>query len=152
MPTPQAGDPRWSYIDPALTLRVREVDPALQVVFDGRRQKFVVIDTEAPGGIDQRIVMIVQEPDGSFRPFDNRTVEHLRRHRMTRAPEIIAELDHAEELREREWARKNEQVGDGMAEDLKWAGMRAMGYGGNTVTWQKRTDPAARERIRAEVA
>lgn len=150
MPTPRPGDPRWSYIDPNLTDRVREVDPSLQVVFDGRRQKYVVIDIAAPGGVDERIVMVVQEPDGSFRPFDNRTLEHLRKHRMTRADQIIKELDDAEAAREREWERQTEQVGDGFGEDLKWAGMRANGYAGTTVAWHHRADPAARERIRRE--
>lgn len=147
---PRPGDPRWSYIDPALTERVREVDPALQVVFDGRRQKYVVIDTAAPGGVDQQIVMVVQEPDGGFRPFDNRTLDHLRQHRMTRADQIIDDLDQAEHAREREWQRQIAQVGDGLGEDLKWIGMRAVGYGGTTAAWHHRADPAAREQIRRE--
>lgn len=136
------ADPRWSYLDTAATARVQEVDPALRVMFDGRRERFVVLDTEAPGGTDHQIVLIVQEPSGAFRPFDGRTLETLRKLRPEHRDLINAELDTNEAKRRAEWERRTAQLAEGMADDLRHVGTQIA----PSVAWRDRS--IARETIR----
>jgi len=104
--------------------RVREFDPALFVAFNTMVQRYEVHDRQARGGT---LVMRVQEPDGSFRPLDERVLETLRRGRRERFGEVFRELEEAEHRREREWERRNTEIGSGLADDLRFAGKPVVG-------------------------
>ena len=95
----------------AATLRVQsEVDPYLRVVWDDQREKLIVLDTQAPGGPAASYVLIVQNPDGSFRPFDQRTLDTLRELRFghDRMKATMAKLE-----AEREIATQKRRAGYG---------------------------------------
>lgn len=137
-------DPRGKVPALAETAYVqREVDPDLRVMWDGQREKYVVLDTRAPGGPNASYVMVVQEPDGSFRPFDGRTIETLRklRHGHDR---VKAEIDKMAAERERANDRRRQDVAESMAQDFRHFGQQVT----PSAAWRDRTDPAARERIR----
>jgi len=138
-------DPRAKLSAPDQTAYVqRELeDDGLQVLWDGQRHKFVVVDRKAPGGPDSQYVMVVQEPDGAYRPVDGRTIETLRRlkygHKWAKD-----ELGTIAAEREKEVVRKRGDRAQGFAEDLRWFGQAVV----PSVGWRDRS--AAREAIRAE--
>ena len=116
-------------------------DDGLRVWFNIPRQKFVVQDVKAPGGPAASYVMIVQNPDGSGRDFDNRTVETLRRIRF-RHTEMADELAKRELARERRVKSDRESFAHAVATDLKWIGNAVA----PSVGWRERS--LAREAIR----
>ncbi|HEX7022641.1 MAG TPA: hypothetical protein VF171_07275 [Trueperaceae bacterium] len=104
--------------------RVKELDPALFVAWNPACRRYEVHDREARGST---LVMRVQEPDGSFRRLDARVIETLRRNRRERFGEVFAELERAEERREREWGRRTTRIAEGLADDLRFAGRLVVG-------------------------
>lgn len=138
-------DPRAKFIDRDKTALVqRELDDdGLVVIYDGQRKKFVVMDRKAPGGPDAQYVMIVQEPDGAYRPFDQRTIETLRKLRFGHA-RVREELDQMAAEREREVNHMRSERAYGVGDDLRWFGRDVV----PSVAWRDRS--AGRERIRQE--
>lgn len=145
-------DPRGKLPAPEQTRWVqREVDPHLVVQWDAQRDKYVVLDTAAPGGPDAAYVMVVQESDGSFRPFDQRTVDTLRKLRFghRRAQQ---ELERMERERIRDGEKRRADFAESLAKDFRWFGQQWT----PSVGWRDRTDVpdhikvARREAIRAE--
>lgn len=115
-------DPRAKFIAPDHTATVqREVDPYLVVMWDAQRHKWAVYDTKAPGGPEAGYVMLVQEPDGSFRSFDNRTIETLRKLRFGH-DRAKKELDDIAAERERTFASRTEARSADIADGFKWFG------------------------------
>lgn len=131
---------------------IKAIDPDLVVVFDRKIQRFVVYDSASPGGPKWQMVMRVQEPDGSFRPLDGRTVQTIRemRHRYEttdpgkRLDAIVREAAEAYDAQDRDWAKRNEDFAHSAALDLKWFSRAVV----PSVAWRERTDPAKREAIR----
>lgn len=105
----------------ATVLVQREVDPDLRVVWDAQREKFIVLDTKAPGGPDSAYVLMVQNPDGSFRPFDQRTLDTLRELRFghDRMKQVMAKL---ERERFESIAKRRKGYGDKVEDDFKYLG------------------------------
>lgn len=104
------------------TVRIqREVDDGLRVVWDDEREKFIILDTKAPGGPDASYVMIVQEPDGSFRDIDQRTLDTLR-YLFDGHRRVKEELARLEAERERETQKRRASYGDRADEVFKYAG------------------------------
>lgn len=128
---------------------VRRVDTELVTVFNRGNQRYEIYDRAAPGGPKWQLVMRVQEPDGSFRPLDGRVIPALYRARRP-VSQTIRDIERQEAAHEEWVSRQARRIGEDLSDDVKWLGRRVMGYGGTTVAWQKRTDPEARERIRAE--
>lgn len=122
-------DPIYPLIDhhgkiPALaeTARVqREFDDGLRVIWDVQREKFVVLDTKAPGGPDAAYVMVVQNPDGSFRPFDQRTIDTLR-YLYDGHDRVKIAVANMEAERERAVKKRRENTGDEIEDTLKYLG------------------------------
>lgn len=122
-------DPIFSPIDPRAKLPAlaetawvqREIDDGLRVMWDGERQKFVVLDSRAPGGPEASYVLLVQNPDGSFRPFDQRTIDKLRELRFghDRTKAAVAQW---EAEREMATAKRRSGYGDQIEETLKYFG------------------------------
>lgn len=121
-------------------------DDGFRVMWNTEREKFVVMDTKAPGGPSAAYVMIVQNPDGSGRPVDERTVQALRKMLGQGHVAAAEELIQAELARERRTKSAREGVAQALASDFRWFGRQ------NTpsVGWRDRTDPDARARIREE--
>lgn len=117
-------------------------DDGLRVMFNHQRQKFVVMDTKAPGGPSSAYVMIVQNEDGSFRPFDERTIQTLRRNFLHH--DGIDELARLEIARERRNKSRIESLSSAFADDFKWFGKAVT----TSTGWRDRS--AAREEIRKE--
>lgn len=99
---------------------VRRFDPELFVAFNPHVQRYEVHDRTQPQG--QTLVMRVQEPDGSYRPLDDRVLQTLMRCRRERFDEVFRELEQKEKERERRWQREMENIAEAMADDLKWMG------------------------------
>lgn len=126
------------------TVRVqREVDEGLRVVWDDQREKFIVLDTKAPGGPDASYVLLVQEPDGSYRPFDQRTIETLLKLRFGHAA-AAKELDRIAAEREHDRETKREAMAQDFAQGFKWFGKNVT----PSVGWDARS--LRREQIRKE--
>lgn len=132
--------------------RVKAIDPDLVTVFNSRTERFEIYDRAAPGGPAWQMVLKVQEPDGSFRPLDSRVLRPLYEARGRSVSELLEQIERNEELLEQEQTKKARDLGEDLYEAFWAMGKRVMGYGGNSVAWQKRTDAAARERIRQEAA
>lgn len=127
---------------------VKAIDPDLVVVFNKRIGRFEVYDRAAPGGPKWQLVMRVQEPDGSFRPLDGRVLSTLQEARGRDVQTLIGRIEQQEEEADRRAEKRTRALGEDLYE-ITWAmGRRLDGYGGSSVTWQKRTDPDARARIR----
>lgn len=128
---------------------VKAIDPDLVVAFNKRIGRFEIYDRAAPGGPKWQLVLRVQESDGSYRPLDGRVLAPLMEARGRPVSELIEQLERNEDAIEAETDKRIRALGEDLYEITNAMGKRIMGYGGNTVTWQKRTDPEARERIRA---
>ena len=118
------NDPRGKSICIAETARVqREVADGLRVWWDFQREKYVITDTRAPGGPDASYVMVVQEPDGAFRPFDQRTIDRLRYlfDGHGRAREELAKM---ERQNERDRQSRIRGYGEQVEDTLKFMGQR----------------------------
>ena len=136
---------------------VKAIDPELVVVLNRRavrnslgqyEPRYEIYDRAAPGGPKWSLVLRCQEPDGSFRPLDGRVLPTLREARGRDVQAFIKGIEQQEDEVEKRAERRARDLGEQLY-DATWAmGRRVMGYGGNTVTWQQRTDPTARERIR----
>ena len=128
--------------------QVREIDPDLVTVMNQRIGRYEIYDRAAPGGPKWQLVLRCQEPDGSFRSLDGRILPVLREARGRDVQAFIKGIEQQEDEVEKRAERRARDLGEQLY-DATWAmGRRVMGYGGNTVTWQQRTDPTARERIR----
>lgn len=115
-------DPRAKFPALAETARVqREIDEGLRVLWDGQRERFVVIDTKAPGGPDAQYVMIVQNEDGSFRPFDQRTLDNLR-YLFDGHDRVKAAVAQWEKEREAANKKRRSAKGDEIEDTLKYMG------------------------------
>ena len=138
---------------------VKRISPDLVVVLNRRSMRptatdsgarYEIYDRAAPGGPKWQLVMRVQEPDGSFRPLDHRVLQPLYEARGRSVDELLDQIEARDAERERQTDKRIQNLADDMYE-IVWAmGKRIHGYGGNTVAWKNRTDPAAREHIRQE--
>lgn len=104
--------------------RVRELDPDLWVAWNTVVQRYEIHDRRAPRG--HSLVMRVQEPNGAFRPLDNRVLETLMKNRRERFDEVFKELEEKEEKREKAWEKRIGEIAEGMADDLRFAGQRVV--------------------------
>jgi|GEM_PF-2933538 hypothetical protein len=105
--------------------RVKEIDKHLYIAFNTDVQRYEVHDMLMPEG--QTLVMRVQEPDGSFRPLDNRVLDTLIKNRRERFDEVFKELEEKERKREEAWNKRLEDIALGLADDLKFAGKPVIG-------------------------
>jgi len=119
-------------------------DDGFRVMFNHERQKFVVMDTKAPGGPSAAYVMVVQNEDGSFRPVDERTIKTLRKMLGQGHKASADELIQAELSRERQNKSRRESVASAVASDFKWFGRGVT----PTTGWRDRS--LARDQIRKE--
>ena len=126
--------------------RIKLFDPNLFVVLNHRTKCYEVHDLAAPGGRKHSMVLRVMEPDGTPRILDQRVLDTLMKNRPGRMDQIFKELDQMEEDREKMWEKKTDQMGDGMADDIKWMGRAVV----TSVGWRDRTEKmsATREEIR----
>jgi hypothetical protein len=118
------------------TARVREIKADFQVYLRQRGEQYnwVVIDKDPQAA--QYLVMTVQEPDGRYRPFDGRTLEQLRKlyQRGPDVDKIVAELEEKERAKQRADEQRDQQIADGIGQDLKYAGHVVT----PTVAWRER--------------
>lgn len=115
--------PIYDFVDLDYTAQVKSIKDSYWVVFNRLRRKFVVMDKDLHG--TPYCALIVMEMDGSFRPFDDRTLETLRR-LTQRGPDvrkILGELEGMEKEREHKSEKDLEELTYGFAESLKWLGV-----------------------------
>lgn len=138
--------------DKAASARVQVVDDDLYVVYDTEIDRYEVHDRRAPGGQQFSQVMRVMNPDGTFRPVDQRTIDTL--YELRHKAAHLRPQDVMRDLRQKEAARaaeKRKELGDlayGIVDDLKWAGRDVV----QSTLARDRTDPVARARMRDEIA
>jgi hypothetical protein len=102
--------------------RIKIFDKALYVLYNVTTGHYEIHDSMAPGGKKQTYIMRVQNPDGSPRPLDNRTVVHLMSIRRERMQDIMHELEQGEVQREKDWDKRQEALSAALADDIKWVG------------------------------
>lgn len=138
--------------DKAASARVQVVDDGLYVSYDTEIDRYEVHDRRAPGGPQFSLVMRVMNPDGTYRPVDQRTIDTL--YELRHKAAHLRPQDVMRELREKEAAAaaaKRSQLGDivyGIFDHLKWAGRDVV----PSTLARDRTDPAARQRMRDEIS
>lgn len=138
--------PIYDFIDLQHTAEVRTLKDTMYVVFNRLREKFVVMDRD--NDATPYIIMVVQEPDGSFRQFDERTMESLRR-AVFRGPSVRAmmqEMDQNDRAREQRIEKDADELAYGFVDTIKWAGTDVVA----STLWRDRTSHHLRERIREE--
>lgn len=116
--------PTADFVDLDYTQQVQAVKSSMYVVFNRLREKFVVMDRDINGAA--YIFMVVQESDGSFRPFDERTMEIVRKAVNKTgydAASIDKELHDIDLAREARIDKEAEEIEYGMRHDFKWAGV-----------------------------
>lgn len=110
----------------------------------GEQVNWVVVDKD-PDGADY-ITMTVQEPDGSYRPFDGRSLEILRKNFQI-GPDlnkIVADLEARDAKKARADEKRDQDIAEAVAEDVKWIGTDVV----PSTKWDARS--LRREQIRKE--
>lgn len=136
---------QW-YYHTDFTAQVRAIKPELRVFLRQREDQvnWVVVDKD-PAGADY-ITLTVQNPDATYREFDGRTLETLRKNFQI-GPDldkIVATLEAKDAKKAREDEQRDQNVADAMAEDVKWMGTDVV----PSTSWDARS--LAREKIRKE--
>lgn len=117
--------PIYDFVDLDFTKQVKNISPLASrayVVFNRARDLFIVKDVDAHE--NHYIVMIVSEPDGSPRPFDERAMEILRKV-YQRGPDprrMMQELQAIDDEKEHDDAKRADEMVYTFAEMLKWLG------------------------------
>jgi len=141
--------PIYDFVDLSYTKQVKQIKDTLYVVYNRAREKFIVKDVDLHG--EHYIVMIVQEPDGGFRPFDERAMETLRKsvYRGPDVKKILGELEQIQQEKQRLLEKDSEEMIYGLAETLKWVGVDVT----PSTAWRDRSLPheakVRREQLRA---
>jgi hypothetical protein len=128
-------NPRYDFVDLQYTAEVRRLKPTMYVVFNWAREKFIVKDVDAEGM--HYVYLIVQEPNGAYRDFDERTLATIRKD-MWGGPNvsaIIQNLQAIEDARERRLAAESADFEYGFRSDFKWAGKDVT----PSVIWRERS-------------
>ena len=98
--------------------RLREIDPDLYLAWNTRIQRYEIHDRAAR----QTLVVRIQNPDGSFRHPTQKDVETLLKYRGMSIKEIVREIDENNERLDRRRERVIQDIAEGMADDLRFAG------------------------------
>ena len=99
---------------------LRDIDPDLYLAFNTAIERYEVHDRRAKPG--HTLVMRVMEPDGSFRLPDHRVIETILKYRGRSVDDILREIDAQNERRQAEWEKRNQEIAEGIADDLAFAG------------------------------
>lgn len=136
---------QW-YYHTDFSAQVRAIKPELRVFLRQREDQvnWVIVDKD-PQGADY-ITLTVQNPDGTYREFDGRTLETLRKNFQI-GPDlnkIVADLEAKESKKARADEKRDQEVADAIAQDVKWMGTDVVPSTG----WDARS--LRREQIRKE--
>lgn len=143
--------PIYDFVDLDYTAQVKKIKESMFVIFNRARGMLLVMDRDITGTVYQ--FMRVQEPDGTPRPFDERTLETIRKS-VQRGPDvrkIIQELDEIDNERITRVDKEADELTYGLMDDLKWAGREVV----SSVVWRDRAwkptfhSTETREAIRA---
>lgn len=99
---------------------LRDIDPDLYLAFNTHIERYEVHDRRAKPG--HTLVMRVMEPDGSFRLPDHRVIETILKYRGRSIQDIVREINEQNRRREEAWERRNQDIAEGLADDLAFAG------------------------------
>lgn len=135
-----------------MTAKVQTVDEDLYVVQNWDTMLYEVHDAKAPGGPNNSMVMRVQEEDGSYRPVDERTLQHLREMRYDLVNRgvngTLRKLAEIDEQRKKDWKKQVSEVGYAVGDALKYLGKEIT----PTIENVKRTDPIDKREDRRAAA
>ena len=99
---------------------LKDIDSNLYVATNLAVNRFEIHDKQAKEGYT--MVMRVQEPDGSFRPLDERTLTTIRQIVKKDLAQVIKEIDEHNAKIHKDIASKKRNMIEGIVDDLKYAG------------------------------
>lgn len=111
--------------DSGFMAKLRAIDPLLDAHWDSKRQRWIITrQARRPGGYTvDAVITVVENPDGSYRPLDDRTIRGVKWadgwNRRRGARDIVDDIEAREQQEEEERDRAFSTEIEGITRDVR---------------------------------